>query len=409
LGVGTLSAFTLLNDLVIYRNILQDELFCQIRENQGDCSTAGRLLEQAEELGLEGNLVAEYIFYLLAYGNNIFVRTAEKNGTVSDSLLEAVASDIVLLRETIKQDINSFKQPFMHKYLPTVKRKVGSLQSIKEIILDETINPQEAAQKLCQYYKKYGYGIIADYMAFKWQDNQLVGVNSCDNITFAEIIGYERQKAELIANTEAFLQGLPANNVLLYGERGTGKSSSVKALINKYFADGLRLIEVSRSQFLSIPTIMSSLKDIGKKFVLYLDDLSFEEFEVEYKQLKSTIEGGIEAKPDNVLIYATSNRRNIIKEVWADNEGDELHRTDTINEKVSLADRFGLKVFFISPDQDAYFKIIWEKAKRAGLNMTEEELKKEAIKWEMSHTGRSGRIAEQLIIHLTAQKELKNS
>lgn len=401
-----MAAFTLLNDLVVYRNILKDDLFCQTMENQDNCLTASKLLEKAEEIGLEGDLVVEYIFYLLAYGSNIFVRTAEKNGVVGASLLEAVASDIVLLRETIKSDINLFKQPFMKKYFPTVKSQIASLQSIKEIILDADINPNEAAKNLCQYYKKYGYGIIADYMAFKWHDNRLVGVNSCDDITFDEIIGYERQKAELIANTESFLKGLPANNVLLYGERGTGKSSSVKALINKYFEEGLRLVEVSRSQFLSIPTVMSSLKDIGKKFILYLDDLSFEEFEVEYKQLKSTIEGGIEAKPDNVLIYATSNRRNIIKEVWADNEGEELHRTDTINEKVSLADRFGLKVFFISPDQDAYFKIILEKAKRAGLNMTEEKLKKEAIKWEMSHTGRSGRIAEQLITYLIGKRKL---
>lgn len=398
--VRNLAAFTLLNDLVIYRNILKDELFCRIIENEWDCSTAGSLLERAEEIGLEGDLVVEYIFYLLAYGNNIFVRTAERNGIVSDSLLKAAASDIVLLRETLASDVNLFKQPFMQQYIPTAKSKITSLQNMKQIILDEKTSPKEAAEKLCQYYKKYGYGIIADFMAFKWSDNKLVGVHSCDNITFDEIIGYERQKNELMANTETFLKGLPANNVLLYGERGTGKSSSVKAIINKYFEEGLRLVEVSRAQFLSIPAIMSSLNDIGKKFILYLDDLSFEEFEVEYKQLKSTLEGGIEAKPDNVLIYATSNRRNIIKEVWADNEGDELHRTDTINEKVSLADRFGLKVFFISPDQDAYFKIILEKAKKVGLKMTEEELKKEAIKWEMSHTGRSGRIAEQLITYL---------
>lgn len=399
-----MNTFSLLNNLVVYRNILEDELFANILTNQGDSFVVNKLLTKAEELGLEGDLVVEYLFYLLAYGENIFVRISEKNGMVSDSLLEAVASDIVLLREVLDTQVNYFNQSFMKNYVPTVKGKVASLKSIKKIILDKNVEPKKTAEILCQYYKQYGYGIIADHMAFKWDSNTLVGVNSCDNITFDEIIGYQRQKEELIANTENFIKGLPANNVLLYGERGTGKSSSVKALINKYFTEGLRLVEVSRTQFLDIPKIMSYLKNIGKNFILYLDDLSFEEFEVEYKQLKSTIEGGIETKPDNVIICATSNRRNIIKEVWADNEGDELHRTDTINEKVSLADRFGLKVFFISPDQEAYFNIIMQKAKNAGLNMSEDELKQEAVKWEMSHTGRSGRIAEQLVVYLLGKK-----
>ena len=402
-----------LGKLLVYRNLLEDELLSRIMtvEIQNDgYNTAGLLLSKAEAVGLQGNLVAEYIFYLLSNGDNILSRTAEKmGGKAGAGLLLAAQHDIKILRDLFKQEMKLFKEPFMQDYKPT---KVGgnrSLQDIKKFFLDESITVEDAAKGLCQHYKRYGYGMLADFMAFKWDEKNsaLVGINSCDNITFSDIIGYDRQKSELIANTEAFLHGLPANNVLLYGERGTGKSSSIKALVNQFFNEGLRLVEVSRQQFLQLPAVLGNLKNWGKKFILYLDDLSFEEFEVEYKQLKSVIDGGLEVKPDNVLIYATSNRRNIIKEVWADNEGDELHRTDTINEKISLADRFGLKIFFLSPNQKEYFDIIKEIAVRHGLEMNEDELRQEAVKWEMSHSGRSGRVAEQLVTYLIGKKEMK--
>ena len=403
------------NKLLIYRNLITDELLVKMNETESafdECEIALSLMEKAEEVGLEGDLAKEYIYYLLSHGENLLSKVAEQTGgMVGDSLLRAAAHDIEIISNVLSGEMKIFKeQSIVNDYYPTTANRSRSLNDIKKIFIKNN-NSIESAKILSKHYGKYGYGLLADYMAFKWdaQKSKLIGVNSCDDITFDDIIGYTRQKDELMANTEAFLQGLPANNVLLYGERGTGKSSSIKALVNKYFADGLRLVEVSRMQFAYLPTIMGSLSQWGKKFILYLDDLSFEEFEVEYKQLKSTIDGGIETKPDNVLIYATSNRRNIIKEVWADNEGDELHRSDTINEKVSLSDRFGLKVFFISPDQEAYLNIIYEKATKRGLNMTREELKKEAIKWEMSHTGRSGRIAEQLITYLLGFKERKKS
>ncbi len=396
-----------LNKLLIYRNLLSDDLLDAMMKMEvysDECAVASRLVEKAEEVGLAGDLGTEYIFYLLSYGDNVFSRTAERcQGEVGKSLLDAAARDIQLLREFFRQNPGEiFKEPLMHDYKPTRAGRNRSLEDIKKYFLDSSSSPEEAAQGLCGHYRRYGYGMLADHMAFKWDEatHGFIGVNSCDGITFDDIIGYDRQKADLIGNTEAFLQGLPANNVLLFGERGTGKSSSIKALVNRFFGDGLRLVEISRSQFVHLPAIMGQLKNWGKKFILYLDDLSFEEFEVEYKQLKSVIDGGIEVKPDNVLIYATSNRRNIVKEVWADSEGDELHRTDTINEKVSLADRFGIKIFFISPDQEAYFRIILEKANKAKLGLTPDELKKEAVKWEMTHSGRSGRTAEQLITYL---------
>ncbi len=403
----------ILNKLLLYRNLLDDDLLHSMMTMEvysDEYSVASRLVAKAEEVGLEGELGSEYIFYLLSYGDNVFSRMAERcQGEVGEGLLAAAAHDIELLRELFRQNPGQrFKEALLLDYKPTKRGRNRSLGDIKKYFVDSDLPADEAAKGLCRHYRRYGYGMLADHMAFKWDGRSecFIGVNSCDNITFDDIIGYDRQKADLIGNTEAFLQNLPANNVLLYGERGTGKSSSIKALVNKFFDEGLRLVEVSRSQFGQLPAIMGQLKNWGKKFILYLDDLSFEEFEVEYKQLKSVIDGGIEVKPDNVLIYATSNRRNIVKEVWADSEGDELHRTDTINEKVSLSDRFGVKIFFISPDQEAYFKIILEKAAKAKLDLTPEELKKEAVKWEMTHSGRSGRIAEQLITYLAGQKKI---
>ena len=204
----------------------------------------------------------------------------------------------------------------------------------------------------------------------------------------------------MIRNTEAFLEGKPANNVLLFGDRGTGKSSSIKALGNAFFEKGLRMVEVKRHDFAGLPKVMQELSRWGKKFIVVLDDLSFEEFEVEYKALKSILDGGLEVKPDNVLFYATSNRRNIIKEVWQDQNMSELHSRDSINEKISLADRFGIKLFFDSMNQEQYFRLLENKAEAEGLDIPKEELRAAAVKWEMSHTGRNGRIARQLLDYL---------
>jgi predicted AAA+ superfamily ATPase len=404
-----------LDKLLLFRNILADRLLLSMLDTKkgGEYQTAGQLIAKAEEIGLTGDLATEYILHLLSAGESVLSRAAERAGDkIGEGLLAAAEHDIARLRGIFRQGLEILREPLIKNYRPTQPARNSSRQNIRRFFLpDDHMTDAEAARGLCRHYKCYGYGLLADYMAFKWDDKEhrLTGVNSCDNITFSGLIGYERQKAELIDNTEAFLQGLPANNVLLYGERGTGKSSSIKALINKFFDRGLRLVEIPRFQFTHLPAIMGSLKDRGKKFVLYLDDLSFEEFEVEYKQLKSIIDGGIETKPDNVLIYATSNRRNIVKEVWADNEGDELHRTDTINEKISLADRFGIRIFFASPNQDAYFKIITELAAQAGLAMSAEELRREAVKWEMSHTGRSGRVASQLISYLVGRGDGKTA
>ena len=212
------------------------------------------------------------------------------------------------------------------------------------------------------------------------------------------------QKQKVIQNTEAFLDGKPANNALLYGDMGTGKSSTVKALMNEYYDKGLRVIEVYKHQFSFISDIISRLSGRNYKFILYLDYLSFDDFDVEYKYFKAIIDGGLEVKPDNVLIYATSNRRHIIKENYSDgndiNSMDELHKSDTKNEKLSLVARFGLSVYYPSPDQQEFLNIVHELAKRYAIEIDEEKLNKQARTWAIRNGVKSGRMAEQFILTL---------
>jgi hypothetical protein len=223
-------------------------------------------------------------------------------------------------------------------------------------------------------------------------------------MTLDDLVGYEEQKKKLIANTEAFVEGRKANNVLLFGDAGTGKSTSIKAILNQYYSRGLRMIEVYKHEFQDLSQVIAEIKNRNYRFIIYMDDLSFEEFEIEYKYLKAVIEGGLETKPDNVLIYATSNRRHLIRETWSDRSDmsqDELHRSDTMQEKLSLVARFGVSIGYYKPSQKEYFNIVITLAKKyPEITLTEEELKAEANKWELSHGGISGRTAEQFITYL---------
>lgn len=220
----------------------------------------------------------------------------------------------------------------------------------------------------------------------------------------SDLVGYEIQKKKLVENTEAFVKGKRANNVLLFGDSGTGKSTSIKAIVNQYYDDGLRMIEIYKHQFQYLSTVIADIKNRNYKFIIYMDDLSFEEFEIEYKYLKAVIEGGVETRPDNILIYATSNRRHLIKENWNDrndqDNNNDKHHSDTVEEKLSLVNRFGVTISYEKPNQKEYFNIVINLAKRAGIIMSEEELTREANKWELSHGGISGRTAQQFVDYL---------
>jgi predicted AAA+ superfamily ATPase len=307
---------------------------------------------------------------------------------------------LTILQELLLLDFSTYLDTcFILDFVPTIPRQGEELYYAPF----EANTPSEIADKLACHYAKYGCGYMAGFAAFRWNsETGLSGIRHFDPIRLEDLVGYERQKNTLIKNTKAFLLGKPANNVLLYGSRGTGKSSSVKALVNNYFDQGLRLVEVTKQDLKQLAKIMDILRDHGQKFLIFLDDLSFEDFEVEYKYLKSVIEGGVEARPNNVLIYVTSNRRHLIKENWSDRSDnpDEIHRFDTVNEKVSLSDRFGITLSYLAPSQVEYLTIVEELAKKQQVAISPEELKAEALKWEVAHSGRSGRAAQQFINYL---------
>ena len=221
-------------------------------------------------------------------------------------------------------------------------------------------------------------------------------------------MGYELAKKKLIDNTEAFVRGRKANNCLLFGDAGTGKSSSIKGILNRYYEEGLRIIEVYKHQFQDLNQVIAQIKNRNYKFIIYMDDLSFEEFEIEYKYLKAVIEGGLEKKPDNILIYATSNRRHLVRERAGDKleimDKDDLHSSDTVQEKLSLVYRFGVRIYFGAPNKKEFQNIVRVLAKRYGVQMPEEELLLEANKWELSHGGLTGRTAQQFIDYLLGQQ-----
>ena len=226
------------------------------------------------------------------------------------------------------------------------------------------------------------------------------------HVKLDDLVGYEIAKKKLIENTEAFVQGRKANNCLLFGAAGTGKSSSIKGILNQYYDQGLRIIEVYKHQFQDLNDVIAQIKNRNYKFIIYMDDLSFEEFEIEYKYLKAVIEGGLEKKPDNILIYATSNRRHLIRETFNDKQerDEELHCSDTVQEKLSLVYRFGVTIFFGSPDKKEFQNIVKTLADRYGIEIPEEELYLEANRWELSHGGLSGRTAQQFIDYLLGRK-----
>jgi hypothetical protein len=228
-----------------------------------------------------------------------------------------------------------------------------------------------------------------------------------DKVMLDDLIGYEIQKKKLVDNTESFVSGRKANNVLLFGDSGTGKSTSIKAIVNEYYDRGLRMIEIYKHQFKDLSAVIAAIKNRNYRFIIYMDDLSFEEFEIEYKFLKAVIEGGVETKPDNILIYATSNRRHLIKETWNDRDDVEMdngmHRSDTMEEKLSLVNMFGVTINYSKPSQKEYFGIVIGLARKAGLTLTDEELRAQANAWELSHGGISGRTAQQFINYLSGQ------
>lgn len=377
---------------------------------------AGRLLDFAAEYGVTGNLWHHYVAFLLATDENAFSLACERRPVPEGSLKDVAANDLKAAFELFSIDLAELFGKFApaiadYKYIGEGKRsraQAGSRIAELARALEQVTDEDSVVDVVAKWYSRFGVGEYALYNAFRLISSSgsteidLQHITDTETKKLSDLVGYEMQKKQLLDNTLAFLDGGSANNVLLYGDGGTGKSSSIKALMCEYADRGLRIIEVFKHQFTSISQLIAKIKDRNYRFILYLDDLSFEEFEVEYKYFKAIIEGGLECRPSNVLIYATSNRRHLIKENFSDRndmrmDDDEIHRSDTVAEKLSLVARFGLTIFYPSPGQEQYLEIVRRLAARKGIKMPDDELCRRALQWQMRGSGKSGRTATQFI------------
>ena len=279
-------------------------------------------------------------------------------------------------------------------------------------VLPPGVDWTERLEALSGYYRQHGVGLFARYRAFRWQQGRLVGIAHPDPVRLRELVGYEHPQAELIKNTEFLLAGYPALHVLLYGSRGSGKSSLVKALVNEYGDRGLRLVQVAKAEMVHLPAIVERVRDLPQKFIIFVDDLSFEEDDDAFKALKVVLEGDVTARAQNVVVYATSNRRHLVREYFADrprpSDQDEIQSWDTVQEKLSFSDRFGLTLTFEAADQKTYLEIVRHLAATAQLPLDDEELQRRALQWATRHNGRSGRTARQCIDFLKAESANSN-
>lgn len=381
-----------------------------------------RLLIVATDYGFNYNLWHNYLTFFIVTNENPFSITCEKVGANDGSVNHFAKNDFRVFKNLFDFDFSVIEKELgidcftqLSDYKAIGKKELMYNKNVSERIIDLSAKLEQAPDEnaffdcVTAFYRDYGVGMFGLNKAFRIREKaegavEFLPINNMDKVMLEDLIGYELQKKKLIDNTKAFVEGRKANNVLLFGDSGTGKSTSVKAIVNAFYPQGLRMIEIYKHQFKDLSNVIAQIKNRNYKFVIYMDDLSFEEFEVEYKFLKAVIEGGVETKPDNILIYATSNRRHLIKETWNDRNDIEvdngMHRSDTMEEKLSLVNRFGVTINFSKPSQKEYFHIVLALARRQGITMSDEELKAEANKWELSHGGISGRTAQQFVNYL---------
>lgn len=433
-----------INELILFRSF-EDSVFVRMshvadtfnRENDDRSqlidtiySCINEIITIASDHGFEGNLWQGYLTYLLTTNENAFSMACEKCGVIEGSLKTLAWHDLEIFMEAYRYDWQPVEEALGIHFLSLIRQYEGRknrgvayshpLRERVDQLNDQLANAPDIAvmyTALTGFYKDYGVGKFGLHRAFKLgretKEPMILPITRTEKVVLADLIGYELQKKKLIDNTEAFVRGERANNVLLFGDSGTGKSTSIKAILNQYYKDGLRMIEIYKHQFKDIPEVIAQIKNRNYHFILYMDDLSFEEFEIEYKYLKAVIEGGLETKPDNVLIYATSNRRHLIRETWGERKqnSDDVHGGDSMQEKLSLATRFGETIYYGAPSQKEYLVMVKELSRRFDIRMSEEDVAKEAVIWEMRHGGLSGRTAQQFINHLagilTLEKEAR--
>jgi len=418
-----------LYQLIICRDFLDDEILQEVqllermteeaalhgnfsRENCYN-KIFSQLISYSERQQLAGDIWKNYLVGLLAGAENAFSLTCESGADISTSLYNLALRDMAILLDAYEWDWTAMARsisedclPYLKDFQPSTSDRTFNRHLQRNLIhlqqvLMPGITPAQMIDQLAQFYSNAGCGLMNKYLAFRWDDG-LIGIDAPDPVRLEDLVGYQYQKQIISANTEAFLGGRKANNILLYGEKGTGKSSTVKALLNEYAERGLRMIEISKNQLVDIQSVLRAVRGRSRYFIIFIDDLSFEDFEVEYKYIKATIEGSLEVKPSNVLLYVTSNRRNLIRENWSERTADDVHGFDSRQEKLSFADRFGITITYTSPDQEHFLTIVENLAEREGIEMSVEELRRRALQWERNYHGRSGRSAVQFIASLNA-------
>ena len=392
---------------------LKTRIFVQVR----------RLLELATQYGFDKNLWHNYLTYLLITDENPFSFTSEK-ATKRDGTVNCFAiNDFSVFKKLFDFDFSAIEKALdincftiLSNYNAIPKRDQMYNKNVSEKVqylsarIEKAADAQEVFDAVVDFYRDYGVGMFGLNKAFRlaYSDNKMyfAPINNMNKVVLSDLIGYERQKDALVANTKAFVEGRAANNVLLYGDSGTGKSTSIKAIVNRFYDDGLRMIEIYKHQFKDLSAVISQIKNRNYKFIIYMDDLSFEDYEIEYKYLKAIIEGGVETKPDNVLIYATSNRRHLIKESFNDKNDiqmqQDVHRSETIEEKLSLVHRFGLTIGYFKPSKLEFEALVIELARRnPEIKLSDDEIILAAQAWQMRNGGISCRTAQQFVDHLS--------
>ena len=391
---------------------LRSRIYAEIRE----------LLEIATKFGFDRNLWHNYLTFLMVTDENPFSLTYEKAGRQEGTVNRFAVNDFQVFRDLFDFDFSPIEKALgiecfstLSDYHAIEKREQIYNKNVSEKVralsqqIETAKDGEEVFALVSDFYRAFGVGMFGLNKAFRLEtlgDSFAIrSITNMEPIVLDDLIGYELQKKMLTENTEAFVQGRGANNVLLYGDSGTGKSTSIKAIVNKYYDQGLRMIEIYKHQFRDLSEIIATVKNRNYRFIIFIDDLSFEDTELEYKFLKAVIEGGVETRPDNILIYATSNRRHLIKETWrdrndAENVGD-IHRSETVEEKLSLVNRFGLSIGYFKPSYTEFDHIVCELAARhPEITLSREQIIAEARAWEMRHGGISGRTAQQFINHL---------
>ncbi|MBD2301866.1 ATP-binding protein [Nostoc sp. FACHB-87] len=410
--------------LLLYQSVLQSEAaiaFLELLQAIRYTDADGRSCLQAygnyfHALAASRQNWEDHLISQILLAENPFSRLAQQQDfrELPPALIAAAQHDLHILQslyECSTASLSEWVQAVTHLPVsPVVWYQEHNPTTNQTLHLPDWDNWADAVEELAAYYQKFGVGLFAEYRALRWQDGQFVGIPYPDPIKLSTLVGYEWQRDALLKNTEFLLAGETALHVLLYGSRGSGKSSLVKSLLNEYSDRNLRLLEVGKSDLHDLPKIVEQLRGLPQKFIIFVDDLSFEEDDDAFKALKVVLEGNLTARPQNVVVYATSNRRHLIREYFADRptpkDNEEIHAWDTMQEKLSFSDRFGLTLTFEPANQNTYLTIIRHLATQAKINLSPEDLEYQALQWATRHNGRSGRTARQFIDFLKADLSL---